>query len=69
VVRSWISDNQTVPARLRKRQIDAPVRTLALDFDFSQIPERYGDMNLFAHALIISTQQWQGVYHRVRHKL
>jgi hypothetical protein len=55
VVRSWISDNQTVPTRLRKRQIDAPVRALTLDFDFSQIPERYSNMDLFALALSIST--------------
>ena len=69
VVRSWISDDQTIPARLRKRHIDAPVRALTLDFDFSQIPERYGNIDLFELVLIIFTQQWQSVYHRVRHKL
>jgi hypothetical protein len=47
VVRSWISDDQTIPARLLTRHIDAPVRALTLDFDFSKIPERHGVIDLF----------------------
>jgi hypothetical protein len=53
VVKSWISDDQTVPTRLHTRHIDAPVRALTLDFDFSKIPERYGNADLFSLAFII----------------
>jgi hypothetical protein len=49
VATSWISDNQTLPARLHKREIDTPVRALTLDFDFSQIPERYGNRFILAY--------------------
>jgi hypothetical protein len=40
VVRTWIDKDQSLPARLAKRgQTTGQVRGLALDFDFSQIPE------------------------------
>ena len=40
VVKTWIDKDQTLPARLAKRgQTSGQVRGLALDFDFSKIPD------------------------------
>ena len=40
VVRTWVHKDQSLPARLAKRgQTGEQVRGLALDFDFSAIPE------------------------------
>ncbi|KAG8835103.1 hypothetical protein FRC17_005224 [Serendipita sp. 399] len=50
VVKSWVPENQSLPARLAKRQIDQPVRALTLDFDFSQIPVSNGRVYITASA-------------------
>ncbi|KIM33069.1 hypothetical protein M408DRAFT_326729 [Serendipita vermifera MAFF 305830] len=50
VVKSWIPDDQTLPTRLAKRQLDAPVRALTLDFDFSRIPVSNGKVWITASA-------------------
>ncbi|CAG8733695.1 110_t:CDS:2, partial [Acaulospora colombiana] len=50
VVKSWIPEDQSLPARLLKRQLDSPVRALTLDFDFAQIPESNGKVWITASA-------------------
>ncbi|CCA68979.1 hypothetical protein PIIN_02839 [Serendipita indica DSM 11827] len=57
VVKSWIPDNQTLPARLAKRQLDDPVRALTLDFDFAQIPVSKGRIWVTASATNSRTQR------------
>ncbi|PVF93429.1 hypothetical protein CPB86DRAFT_109040 [Serendipita vermifera] len=50
VVKSWIPEDQSLPARLLKRQLDSPVRALTLDFDFARIPESNGKVYITASA-------------------
>jgi len=47
VVKTWVDKDQSLPARLAKRgQTSGQVRGLALDFDFSKIPESRGKVFL-----------------------